>query len=103
MGEEGVVVGGGLVAARIIAVDLFEQSRFGVVRAEWVMSSICEVACCGRGCRCLGRLLNVPSFGAELGNHVGGDAGGGAALADATEKGGDRDTNRCTNMDGEVG
>ena len=53
-----------MIATRIIAIDLLEQSRFGVVRAERVVSSICEGVCCGRVCRCLGRLLNVPGFGA---------------------------------------
>ena len=45
----------------------------------------------------------MPCFGAELSNHVGSDAGGGAALANAAEEGGHGNANGCVDVDWQVG
>ena len=67
------------------------------------MTSIGEGVGDGFSGRWCGRCWRMPGFGAEVGNHVGSDAGGGTALTDAAEEGGHGDANRGAYVDWEVG
>lgn len=69
---------------------------------EGVVSSIgiCVWRFGGRGWRC--RRWYMPRFGTEVGYHVGSDAGGGTALAYATEEGSHGSANRCAYVHREV-